>query len=226
MRIAKKIIFGLALMFGFIAMAQNVVLSSVVKSNENQDKFLYKINPETTKGDYLGEILVNGFSNDDVAVFDAVYKKAKQVGANTFSWKKPDGMEDEAFNPNHYFLSLYYTPASEIPQEYNTIYLVASSKNDQKISINKDKMNLKERHFIRKTFSPGQEITVSTRQFLGSGIKVTGKEEHPAQYFQISNFKVKENQSMYGGINIKSSDIIGLERSYGDFLTTIYTEQK
>ncbi|SKB83412.1 hypothetical protein SAMN05660477_01423 [Soonwooa buanensis] len=225
MNIKKIISFGVFL-FGVMAFAQNVILSNVAKTHENTDKFLYKINPEITKGEYLGEILVNGFSNDDVAVFDAIYKKAKQIGANTFSWRKPDGLEDEAFNPNHYMLSLYYVAANDIPKEFNTIYLVASSNKDQKISINKDKLELKERHFIKKSFNVGEEITVSTRQFLGSGIKVTGKEEHPAQYFQISNFKVKENKSIYGGINIKTSDIIGLERSYGDFLTTIYTEQK
>ncbi|MFN3020884.1 hypothetical protein ACK1KB_07850 [Chryseobacterium sp. TY3] len=222
----KKIISLGAFLFCVMTFAQNVVLNNVAKTHENTDKFLYKINPQITKGEYLGEILVNGFSNDDVAVFDAIYKKAKQIGANTFSWRKPDGLEGEAFNPNHYMLSLYYVAANDIPKEFNTIYLVASSNKDQKISINKDKLELKERHFIKKSFNAGEEITVSTRQFLGSGIKVTGKEEHPAQYFQISNFQVKENKNIYGGINIKTSDIIGLERSYGDFLSTIYTEQK
>ncbi|WP_300672368.1 hypothetical protein [Soonwooa sp.] len=220
-------IFSFAILFlSVLTFAQNVILSNVAKTSDNTDKFLYKINPEITKGEYLGEILVNGFSNDDVTVFNAVYKKAKEIGANTFSWRKPDGLEDEAFNPNHYMLNLYYVPADQIPVEHNCIYLIASAGKAQKIGINKDKLELQDRHFIKKTFGVGEEISVSTRQFLGSGIKVTGKEDHPAQYFQISNFKVKENNSIYGGINIKSSDIIGLERSYADFLTTIYTEQK
>lgn len=222
----KKILSVFALLSFLISFSQNIILSKVEKTSDNKDKIFYKINPELTKGDYLGEILVNGFNNNDVAVFDAIYKKAKEVGANTFSLKKQEGLEDEAFNPNHYFLALYYVPMEEIPQEYNTLYIVASAGKDQKLSINNQKLDLLERHFIKKTFSPGETVSVSTRQFLGSSIKVTGKDQHPAQYFQISNFKIKENQSIYGGINIKSSDIIGLERSFADFLTTIYQEQK
>lgn len=226
MKIIKKISFAITFVLSSWMMSQNIVLSSVVKTSENKDKFFYKIDADNNKADYLGEILVNGFSNDDVAVFDAVYKKAKQVGANAFSWKKPDGLEDEAFNANHYMLNLYYVSADNLPKEYNTIYIIAPANKDQKLSVNKDKLVLKERHYIKKVILPSEEITVSTRQFLGSGIKITGKDDHPAQYFQISNFKIKDNPSIYGGINIKSSDITGLEKSYGDFLTLIYQEQK
>lgn len=222
----KKIFSLLTLFLVILIFSQNVILSKVDKINDNKDKIFYKINPDQTKGDYLGEILVNGFNNDDVAVFGAIYKKAKEIGANTFAVKKVEGLEEEAFNPNHYFLSLYYVPSESIPQEYNTLYIIASAGKDQKLSINGEKTVLLERHFIKKSFAPGEVVNVSTRQFLGSGIKVKGKDQHPAQYMQISNFKVKENQSIYGGINIKSSDIIGVERSYADFLTTIYEEQK
>lgn len=222
----KKLLSIFALLAFIISFSQNIILSKVEKTSDSKDKIFYKINPEVTKGDYLGEILVNGFNNDDVTVFDAIYKKAKEIGANTFSLKKIEGLEEEPFNPNHYFLDLYYVPSSDIPQEYNTLYIVASADKTQKLSINNQKVDLLERHFIKKTFSPGETVNISTRQFLGSSIKVTGKDKHPAQYFQISNFKIKDNQSIYGGINIKSSDIIGLEKSFADFLTTIYQEQK
>lgn len=222
----RKLLSILTLLSFTLAFTQNIILSKVDKVNNNKDKIFYRIDPENTKAEFLGEVLVNGFSNDDVAVFGSIYKKAKEVGANTFALKKIEGLEDQAFNPAHYILDLYYVAAEDIPQEYNTLYIVASSKKDQKLSINNQKLNLLERHFIRKTFAPGETVSISTRQFLGSGIKVTGKENHPAQYLQVSNFNIKENQSIYGGINIKSSDIIGLERSYADFLTTIYEEQK
>jgi len=222
----KKTLSLLAMMSVLMFFSQNVILSKVDKISDNKDKIFYKINPEVIKADYLGEILVNGFNNDDVTVFDAIYKKAKEIGANTFALKKIEGLEEEAFNPNHYFLNLYYVPSELIPQEYNTLYIISSAGKDQKLSINNEKLVLLERHFIKKIFSPGEVVNVSTRKFLGSGIKVMGKDQHPAQYLQVSNFNIKENQSIYGGINIKSSDIIGVERSYADFLTTIYEEQK
>jgi hypothetical protein len=36
---------------------------------------------------------VNGFSNDDVTVFGEVYKKAKQIGANSFSLKPIENVD-------------------------------------------------------------------------------------------------------------------------------------
>lgn len=222
----KKIFSIFALLSLITVFSQNIILSKVDKINDNNDKILYKINPEEVSAEFLGEVLVNGFSNDDVSVFGSIYKKAKEIGANTFAVKKIDGLEEEAFNPAHYILDLYYVPAEKIPQEHNTLYIVASANKTQKLSINSQKLDLLERHFIKKSFTPGETITISTRQFLGSSIKVTGKDNHPAQYLQISNFNIKENQSIYGGVNIKSSDIIGIERSYADFLTTIYEQQK
>ncbi|WP_228420497.1 hypothetical protein [Chryseobacterium sp. 5_R23647] len=46
------------------------------------------------------------------------------------------------------------------------------------------------------------------------------------QYFQISAAKIKSNTYGEPGINLKSGDIIGLDKSFGDFLRMIYTENK
>jgi len=69
-------------------------------------------------------------------------------------------------------------------------------------------------------------MTVSTRKLLGSSVKLAGKKDQPSVYFSLSNFKIRSNDSLYGGINLKSGDITGLEKSFGMFLTTIYSEQK
>ena len=42
----------------------------------------------------------------------------------------------------------------------------------------------------------------------------------------LSSLKVKPDTSGVGGLNLKSGDIIGLEKSYAEFLSAIYKEQK
>ena len=37
---------------------------------------------------------------------------------------------------------------------------------------------------------------------------------------------MKADETGQGGLNIKSGDIIGLERSYANFLSVIYQQQK
>lgn len=82
----RKIFVLYMILVGHFFMAQNVILNKVVKTHSNADKFLYKINPEAVNAEYLGEIEVQGFSDDDVKVFGMVYKKAKEIGANAFSY--------------------------------------------------------------------------------------------------------------------------------------------
>ena len=65
------------ILVGHFFMAQNVILNKVEKTHSNADKFLYKINPEAVNAEYLGEIEVQGFSDDDVKIFGMIYKKGK-----------------------------------------------------------------------------------------------------------------------------------------------------
>lgn len=44
---------------------QNVLLSKVDKMNDNTDKFLILLPEKMEQAEYLGEIEVQGFSNDD-----------------------------------------------------------------------------------------------------------------------------------------------------------------
>ena len=82
----KKLLFLNLIFSATLFFAQNVMLNKVVKSHSNEDKVFYKINPETTSAEYLGEVEVQGFSDNDAKVFGMIYKKAKEIGANAFAF--------------------------------------------------------------------------------------------------------------------------------------------
>lgn len=207
---------------------QTVILNKVLKSNTNSDKILYKIDPEKVTSEYLGELEVQGFSDDDVKVFGMIYKKAKEIGANAFSYQPFETVDGsiQKFDYAHYRLNLYYVPANTFPKEDNIIYLIASPYKKQSIAVNKDNIVFQPRTYIKKTLSAGEIITISTKKLLGSTIKLAGQENQPIQYFQFSAFSVNSNPYGTAGVNVKSGDITRLEQSYGQFLTTIYEEFK
>ncbi|WP_449400354.1 hypothetical protein [Chryseobacterium wanjuense] len=203
-------------------------LTKVEKTNENTDKFLYKINEEVKDAQYLGEVEVQGFSKDDAEIFSLLYKKAKEIGANTFSLKPFENIDGSAqhFNPANYRLSLYYLPKEKLLNQTGYLYVFASSEKDQKINLNKQDYTISPRSFLVIKTIPGEVYTISTKKLLGSTIKIQPKENSSNQYFQISSTKVKSDETGVGGLNLKSGDIIGLEKSYAEFLSTIYNKDK
>lgn len=223
----RKIFFIISVFCFQLFYLQMVTLNKVEEINENKDKFFYKID-DISKSEFLGEILVNGFSNEDVKTFSDIYKKAKQTGANSFSLKPIENVDGsfQPFNPAYYILNLYYTKTEDIDNEENVAYLVSSSDKVQKIAINGKTTELQPRSFIKLQLSESEILTVSTRKLLGSAVKLSGKKGQPSLYFSMTNFKIRSNDGIYGGINLKSGDITGLEKSFGMFLTTIYQEQK
>ncbi|RKS96912.1 hypothetical protein [Chryseobacterium defluvii] len=207
--------------------AQNVYLTKVEKTNDNTDKFLYKINEEITDAQYLGEVEIQGFSKDDALTFSLIHKKAKEIGANTFVLKPFENIDGslQEFNPSNYKLSLYYLPKEKLSPQSGKLYLFASSGKQQKININKKDYNLLPRSYIILDTEPGEVYTISTKKLLGSTIKVQPKTGESNQYFQVSALKVKSDESGVGGLNVKSGDIIRLEKSFADFLSVIYKSQ-
>lgn len=206
--------------------AQNVYLTKVEKTNDNSDKFLFKIKEEIKDAQYLGEVEVRGFSKDDAAVFSMIFKKAKEIGANAISlqpFNNVDGSH-QAFNPSNYKLNLYYLPKEKFVSQTDHIFLFASSDKDQKISVNKKDYLLSPRSFFVIDVVPGEVYTISTRKLLGSTIKIQPKANETNQYFQVSALKVKSDNTGIGGLNLKSGDIIGLEKSFAEFLSLIYTK--
>jgi hypothetical protein len=208
--------------------AQNVYLTKVEKTNENTDKFLYKINEEIKDATYLGEIEVQGFSNDDTEIYALIYKKAKEIGANTFSFKPFEGIDGspQSFNPANYRLALYYLPKEKLVNQSGNLYLFASSEKNQTININKKDYVISPRSYLTIKTVPGEIYTISTKKLLGSTIKIQPKENNLNQYLQVSALKVKSDDTGVGGLNLKSGDIIGLEKSYAEFLSTIYNQEK
>ncbi|MEY8761471.1 hypothetical protein [Chryseobacterium tongliaoense] len=206
--------------------AQNVYLTKVEKTNNNTDKFLYTINEEIKEAEYLGEVEVQGFSKDDAGIFSLVYKKAKEIGANTFSLQPFENIDGslQAFNPSNYKLNLYYLPKEKLVSQTGHLYLFASSDKEQKISINKKDYLLSPRSFLVINSVPGELYTISTKKLLGSTIKIQPKANEINQYFQVSALKVKSDTSGVGGLNLKSGDIVGLEKSFAEFLTLIYSK--
>ncbi|MBO6200697.1 MAG: hypothetical protein J6N74_03650 [Chryseobacterium sp.] len=223
----RKLLFLISVFCFQFFYLQIVTLNKVEKTNDNKDKFFYKIN-EPSKSEFLGEILVNSYSDKDVEIFGDIYKKAKQIGANSFSLKPIENIDGtiQNFNPSYYILNLYYTNIDDIPNEENVAYLVSSSEKKQKININNKTIELEPRSFIRLDLKGSEVMSVSTRKLLGSTVKLSAKSGQPSLYLSLTNFKIRSNDSLYGGVNLKSGDITGLEKSFGMFLTTIYAEQK
>ncbi|QOW11346.1 hypothetical protein Q73A0000_13745 [Kaistella flava (ex Peng et al. 2021)] len=220
----KKFLFLYLIALSPFFFAQNVVLNKVVKSHPNDDKVFYKINPKSTPSEYLGEVEVQGFSDNDAKVFGMIYQKAKEIGANAFSYEPFEAVDGtlSKFDPIHYKLSLYYVSTSDFPKEENMVYFISSPYKKQTISINNDKKVFEPRTYTELKLKAGEIYTISTRKLLGSSIKIAAQVNQPVQYFQLSGASVNSNEYGNPGINLKSGDIIRLEQSYGQFLTTIY----
>lgn len=211
-----------------IVSAQNVFLTKVEKVHDNTDRTLCKINDEIKEASYLGEIEVQGFSKDDAAVFSSIYKKAKEIGANAFSLKPFENIDGstQSFNPSNYRLNLYFITRDKLLNQTGNIYLFASAEKEQKISINKKDLILSPRSFFVLKPKEGEVYVISTKKLLGSTIKLKPTSSDGNQYFQLSSTKIKSDDSGRGGLNLKSGDIVGLEKSYAEFLSIIYNEQK
>lgn len=224
----KKLIYLSVIFCVQLFFAQTVLLNKIVKSNTNSDKVFYKVDASKTEAEYLGELEVQGFSGDDVKTFGMIYKKAKQIGANAFSYQPFDTIDGvlQKFDYAHYKLSLYHVEPTKFPKEDHVIYLIASPYKEQKIAVNKENIIFKPRTFLKRTLLPGDIYTVSTKKLLGSTIQLGVQENQPVQYFQFSAFSVNSNPYGNAGINLKSGDITRLEQSYGQFLTLIYEEIK
>lgn len=223
----KKILIAALIFLIQLFNAQNVYLTKVERTHENTDKFLYKIS-EIKDAEYLGEVEVQGFSKYDDEVFALIYKKAKEIGANTYTLKPFENIDGtkQNFNPSNYRLSLYFLPKNQLAEQTGYIYVFASSDKNQKIAVNNKDYIISPRSYIMLKTVPGEVYTVSTKKLLGSTIKIQPKDNSSNQYFQISAAKIKSDNTGTGGLNLKSGDIIGLETSYGDFLSTIYHQQK
>lgn len=103
------------------------------------------------------------------------------------------------------------------------MYFISSSEKDQRININKEDYVVSPRSYIRVKIHSGEVYRISTKKLLGSTIRLQPKNEGD-QYFQISSTRITSDDSGVGGLRLKTGDIIGLERSYGEYLRVIYKD--
>ena len=222
----KKILLLLSISASAFALSQNVIFNKVIKVHDNKDKFLYRIDSLQQNAEYLAEIEVQGFSADDAEVFGKLYKKAKEIGANAFSYlpfKTVDG--NSTFDPWHYKLKLYYVPKDSFPREDNTLYIFsAASGKEQTVTFNKENIRFTPRTFTKRKLVSGTVYKLSTKKLLGASVQLTAQDHQPVQHFQLMSFHVNSDQTGKGGINFKSGDIILLEKSYAEFLSVIYKQ--
>lgn len=224
----KNIIIFVMMCFVQSVFAQNVFLTKVEKTNDNQDKFFYLLENKVEGAEYLGEVEVQGYSKDDVVIFNQIYKKAKEIGANSFAFKTSESIDGslQKLDPSNYKINLYYLPKDKFPVQDNSLFLFASSAKTQKISINDKNYALLPRTYICLKLSSAEIYTISTKGILGSTIKVKEEKSQSNQYFQITSLKMGGNNQNDGTLHLKSGDIMGLERSYAEFLKLIYQQSK
>lgn len=219
----KKILYIYIVLFSSFCFSQNIFLTEAKDINKNSDKFFYALAEEPqSDAQYLGKIEVSGFSTNDVAVFSEIYKKAKTIGGNAYYIKPTEKIEGATeFNPNHYTLNIYYIEQTKFKKKENLVYLINPDK-ELLVRINNRKIKLPSRTYIEYDISKEPITDISVGKFLGARIKLQSKSNHPEQYFQISGKKIKANSEASPGIHYKTGDIIGLEKSYAQFLISIY----
>ena len=220
----KKVLYLYILLHVGFCFSQTVFLTEAKNIGENKDKFLYAFykKPDSTIAKYLGKIEVSGFSNDDVAIFNEIYKKAKTISANYFYINTPENIAGQnKFNPNYYTIYIYDVESSKIKKEENQIYLINPEK-ETEIRINNKKIKLPARSYIKYDLSRDNITDISVGKFLGSRIKLQSKDGQAEQYFQISGKKISASSPSNPGINFKTGDVIRLEKSYAQFLISIY----
>lgn len=222
----RLIFLNLFFLISIIAHAQTVTLSKGVKVNENTDRFLYRVENVSSADEFLGEIEVFGAPQNDAETFKSIYEKAKLVGANAYTIVKTESIEglQSVFNPSNYRLNLYYRNPADFPANDNSVAVIAHSNNVQSLRINDKKQDLQPRSFIRFDLTNQSNATISTKRFLGSKVVLQFKEGQPEKYFLITGFGVTSDQSDVGGLNIKSGDIIMVEKSYAMYLMGIYRQ--
>lgn len=215
----------LIIFFPSLILAQDIAFLEVSKTSNNKDRFLYAIPAsEVSKAEYLATLEVRGFNKNDEEVFSAIYKKAKEVGANAFMVIPIVGIDEkpQPFSPGFYQLSLYYLADNTTESQ---IYVINTTDKPQNFVLNDMKIQLAPRSYIQQPLIPEKTYDLYIKKFLASHLKFLYKEHQPSMYFSVSGARIRANPYGSAGINFKSGDFTALENSYGSFLTAIYQLQ-
>lgn len=219
----NRIITIIFTLFSYFYFAQNVTLNKAEKTYDSKDQFLYYIKKADTSSVYLGELEVQGIS-DDADIFNQIYKKAKIIGANSYSLKPIESIDGGLvkFNPSHYYINLYYT--ASLPKYENRVTVISSAAKPINLKINERRITLPPRSYYQFYLKQNQKNSIVAGQFLGSKINLAYKDGQDELYFQILPAGLRADTQGTGTLSIKSGDIIKLEKSYALFLTMIYNQ--
>lgn len=221
----KVLIFLLISIFNF-GWAQNVIFNKVIKTHTNKDKFFYKIDSERNQAEYLAEIEIQGYSENDVEMFSKIYAKAKEVGANSFAYEPfydIDGTKRD-FDSWNYKMKLYYVNENMLESEENIIYVFSPSTKQTKVGFNNETIVMDPRSYFKKPLTIGETYEIYSKKLLGSSVKFSINDNQDVQHLMINPLDVKENKNNQGGIIINNGDIVVLEKSFAQFLSVIYKE--
>ncbi|MBS1548563.1 MAG: hypothetical protein JSS94_01675 [Bacteroidetes bacterium] len=223
----KPLFFCVFLMCFLHLNAQEVFLRTMKDiQKEHKDSFLYALDSATADAQFLGELEVIGLGTDTQKSFVAIYNKAKEIGANTYVVRRFENIDGsfQDFDPTHFKLNLYYTPADKITQHPNRVFVISSSDKPQKIRLNDDLLEINPQHYLLRTLQPGQSLKIATRKILGSSIHHTADAKQ-ASYYQVFGFSMKKGTYGSEGLLFKTGDVQKLDASYGQFLVTIFQNQ-
>ena len=219
----RKLVLTITLSMFVCGKAQQVRLSKAESVGPEGSTAFYKLDSLQKEYKYLGELEIWGATEDEAMLFNKVLDKSKQIGANAYLWQPIESLEGvTTFNPNHFYLSLYYVQSYK--KEENVVYLISSSSEKQRVTVNGTKTNLPPKSFRRFVLSPGETMDIASGGFLGSKINLGYKENQPVQFLRILKGGISVNHGApEGGLKIKSGDLQILENRFGYFLTQLYS---
>lgn len=223
----KKLLAFFAFFFLISSVFGQASLIEAKRHHENKDSFIYLISqnlPESAE--YLGTMEITNQGMDETDLFQDFYKKAKLIGANAYQIQTTDNLENQpAYHRNLFTVKLYFVEQNKIPSEDNLVYLIAN-QHSSKIRVNDKKLEISPKTYIKIDLKTTKVADVAVGGFLGSRIEFSSKLHQPNQYFEIKNANVRSQNSPFGGINIKSGDFVMLEKSYAQFLISLFQEKK
>lgn len=223
----KKLLAFFAFFILFSSISGQVSLIEAKKHHENKDSFLYLLPQNLPENaEYLGKMEINNQGMDETELFHEFYKKAKLVGANAYQIITTDNLENQpVYHRNLFAVNLYYVEQNKIPNEDNFVYLIAN-QHRSKIRVNDKRLEIQPKTYLKIDLNTMKLADVAVGGFLGSRIEFSVKNSQPNQYFEIKNANVRSKNSPFGGINIKSGDFVMLEKSYAQFLISLFQEKK
>ena len=223
----------------FTVVAQNIsVLDSVSKplpfEPESFD-FIPKSYPLSDE-DYIAtlEVTINAESEANlVAIFDAVWQKANDLGANAYRFEGIYRFQDK--DRMIVELSVHQVSDAEFHNmlDYyrsNMVYVIGSlnpRNSPRKMKLNDQKLLLPARQYLASQNEVGEEVSISIGGFLGAKVWVKGRENRPPSHYALEGFAAGPgvDYNLNIGVSFNTGRIYPIELNLGQFLVTLLTQK-